>query len=217
MQDKIRIEDTLDVLAQHHPDYDEDFVQKAYIFSAQQHKDQVRSSGEPYLVHPLMVANILANMGLDPVTVVVGLLHDVIEDTLTKKEDIERLFGYEVAHCVEGLSKISQITYKSREEKQAQNFLKMLIHMVDDIRVILVKLADRLHNMSTLEHLTREKQIRIALETKEIYVPFAHRLGMGKIKQDLEDLCFRYLEPEKYAEIIEDVNSEIPINKDAIQ
>jgi GTP pyrophosphokinase len=213
---RVRIEDITELLLKNNPNANEVLVRRAYIFSAQQHRDQKRRSGESYLIHPLEVSYLLAQMGLDSVAVAVGLLHDVIEDTLTTKETLEDLFGPEVANIVEGVTKITQLPFTSLEEKQASNFRKMLIAMVDDIRVILVKLADRLHNMRTLEHLKRESQVRIATETLEIYVPIAHRLGMGFIKQEFEDLCFRYLEPEKYETLKNKIEKEIPVNKETI-
>jgi guanosine-3',5'-bis(diphosphate) 3'-pyrophosphohydrolase len=209
----IRIEDIVDKLLKEQPQADVDLVRRAYIFSARQHKDQLRQSGEPYLTHPLEVANILAEMHLDAVAVAVGLLHDVLEDTLTTMEKLGELFGAEVARIVEGVTKISKITFTSFEEKQAENFRKLLMAMVDDIRVILVKLADRLHNMRTLGHLERERQVRIATETMEIFVPIAHRLGMGRTKSELEDLGFKYLEPEAYDNIKHRVERELPVNE----
>ncbi|HUX08544.1 MAG TPA: bifunctional (p)ppGpp synthetase/guanosine-3',5'-bis(diphosphate) 3'-pyrophosphohydrolase [Acidobacteriota bacterium] len=209
----IRIEDILEKLQKEHPQADISLVRQAYVFSAQQHKDQLRQSGEPYLTHPLEVANILAEMHLDAVAVAVGLLHDVLEDTLTTMERLHELFGPEVAKIVAGVTKISKITFTSFEEKQAENFRKLLMAMVDDIRVILVKLADRLHNMRTLGHLEQEKQIRIATETTEIFVPIAHRLGMGRTKAELEDLSFKHLESEAYDSIKRRVERELPVNE----
>ena len=209
----IRIEDIFEKLREYHPNPDLDLVRRAYVFSAQHHTGQVRRSGEPYLSHPLEVAYLLAEMCLDATSVAVGLLHDVLEDTLATKEELERYFGREVARIVEGVTKISKIPFTSREQKQAENFRKMLIAMVDDIRVILVKLADRLHNLRTLGHLERPKQVRIAKESMEIYVPIAHRLGMGRAKQELEDLSFSFLEPEIYAGIKSMVERELPVNE----
>jgi GTP pyrophosphokinase len=173
-------------------------LRRAYVFSALEHKGQVRHSGEPYLVHPLEVADILAEMKLDVVAVAAGLLHDVVEDTLTTPERIVELFGPEIAHVVEGVTKIGAIPFSSSEERQAENFRKMLLAMVDDIRVILVKLADRLHNMRTLQFLPEERRLKIAQETLDIYAPIASRLGMSKVKNELEELSFRYLEPNVY-------------------
>ena len=216
MTTKVRIEDIIEEMDKYNDDPDEDLVRRAYVFSAAAHKDQKRRSGEPYLIHPLEVSLILAQMGLDSTAVAVGLLHDVLEDTLTTYEKMVSIFGDDVANIVEGVTKISQIPFTSLEEKQARNFRKMLLAMVDDIRVILVKLADRLHNMRTLHFLKREKQIRIATETLEIYIPIAHRLGMGSNKQELEDLCFRYLEPEKYEALRVRVENDLPVNKETI-
>jgi len=216
-QQAVRIDDVIEEMERHDPEVDAQLVRRAYLFSAQQHKDQVRRSGEPYLNHPLAVALILAEMGLDPTAVAVGLLHDVIEDTLTTEDTLRDMFGTDVAHIVDGVTKIGQIPFKSLEEKQARNYRKMLIAMIDDIRVILVKLADRLHNMRTLQHLNREKQMRIARETLEIYIPIAHRLGMGSTKQELEDLCFLYLEPDTYNALKEKVDAELPVNMDTVK
>ena len=169
-----------------------------YVFSALAHKGQVRQSGQPYLVHPLEVAYILADMKLDAAAVVAGLLHDVVEDTLTTPERIRELFGDKVLHLVEGVTKISAMPFSSSEERQAESFRKILLAMVDDIRVILVKLADRLHNMRTLGAVPEERRQRTARETLDIYAPIANRLGMSRLKNELEDLAFQHLEPEAY-------------------
>jgi GTP pyrophosphokinase len=194
----IRFEDLLEKVRAYSPDADVELLRRAYVFSAFEHKGQVRHSGEPYLIHPLAVADFLADMKLDAVAIAAGLLHDVVEDTLTTIERIEELFGPEVAHVVEGVTKISAIPFASSEERQAENFRKMLLAMVDDIRVILVKLADRLHNMRTLNHLPEDRRVKIAQETRDIYAPIANRLGMSKVKNELEELSFRYLEPVEY-------------------
>src|ERR1700704_1864276 len=194
----IRFEDLLDKVRTYSPDADVELLRRAYVFSAFEHRDQVRRSGEPYLIHPLAVAEFLVELKLDAVAVAAGLLHDVVEDTLTSIERIQELFGPEVAHVVEGVTKISAIPFSSSEERQAEHFRKMLLAMVDDIRVILVKLADRLHNMRTLNHLPEERRIKIAQETRDIYAPIANRLGMSKVKNELEELSFRYLEPQAY-------------------
>jgi len=194
----IRFEDLLEKVRAYSPDADVELLRRAYVFSAFEHRGQVRHSGEPYLIHPLAVADFLADMKLDAVAIAAGLLHDVVEDTLTTIDRIKELFGPEVAHVVEGVTKISAIRFSSSEERQAENFRKMLLAMVDDIRVILVKLADRLHNMRTLNHLPEEKRIPIAQETRDIYAPIANRLGMSKLKNELEELSFRYLEPQTY-------------------
>ncbi len=194
----IRFEDLLDKVRGYSPDADLELLRRAYVFSALEHKGQIRHSGEPYLVHPLEVADILAEMKLDAVCIAAGLLHDVVEDTLTTPDKIREKFGEDVAHIVEGVTKIGAIPFSSTEERQAENFRKMLLAMVDDIRVILVKLADRLHNMRTLQHMADDKRVRIAQETLDIYAPIANRLGMSRIKNELEELSFKYLEPAAY-------------------
>jgi guanosine-3',5'-bis(diphosphate) 3'-pyrophosphohydrolase len=183
------------------PGDDLELVRKAYEFSQKNHAGQSRASGEPYLVHPLGVAQVLAEMKMDAVAIAAGLLHDSVEDTSVTIVDIRKEFGEQVAHIVEGVTKISQIDFASREEQQAENLRKMMLAMVDDIRVVLIKLADRLHNMRTLEHLAPERQQKIAKETLEIYGPIAHRLGMGKIRGELEDLGFRYLDPLTHQQV----------------
>lgn len=194
----IRFETLLEKVRSYSPEADLELLRRAYVFSALEHKGQVRHSGEPYLVHPLEVADFLADMKLDVVAVSAGLLHDVVEDTLTTPERIAELFGAEIAHVVEGVTKIGAIPFSSSEERQAENLRKMLLAMVDDIRVILVKLADRLHNMRTLHHLPEERRVKIAQETIDIYAPIANRLGMSKVKNELEELSFKYLEPKAY-------------------
>ncbi len=194
----IRFEDLIDKVRTATPEADTELLRRAYVFSAYEHKGQVRRSGEPYLVHPLEVADLLADMRLDVVAVAAGLLHDIVEDTPTTIEKIRELFGEEVAHVVEGVTKLSSLQFSSSEERQAESFRKMLLAMVDDIRVILVKLADRLHNMRTLQHLPEDRRLRIAQETRDIYAPIANRLGMSKIKNELEELAFRFLEPQAY-------------------
>ncbi|MBZ5704780.1 MAG: bifunctional (p)ppGpp synthetase/guanosine-3',5'-bis(diphosphate) 3'-pyrophosphohydrolase [Acidobacteriia bacterium] len=189
------------------PSDDLALVRKAYDFSQKHHAGQTRASGEPYLVHPLQVAMVLAEMKMDAVAVAAGLLHDSVEDTSVTIVDIRKEFGEQVAHIVEGVTKISAIDFATREEQQAENLRKMMLAMVDDIRVVLIKLADRLHNMRTLEHLAPERQQKIARETLEIYAPIAHRLGMGKIRGELEDLGFRYVDPIAYQQIHEAVEA----------
>ncbi|PYQ04598.1 MAG: GTP pyrophosphokinase [Acidobacteria bacterium] len=202
----IRFEDIYETVRQHHPGADLELLRKAYIFSAVEHKGQTRASGEPYLVHPLEVAAILAEMRMDPACVAVGLLHDVLEDTLTDADRIKEHFGEDVLHIVEGVTKISKIPFSSSEERQAENFRKLLLAMVDDVRVILVKLADRLHNMRTLQYLPPDRRQRISRETMDIYAPLAGRLGMSKIKNELEDLSFQYLEPDGYKDLAAQVD-----------
>src|SRR5216117_2237087 len=194
----IRFEDLLEKVRAYSPEADVELLRRAYVFSAFEHRGQTRHSGEPYLTHPLAVADLLADMKLDAVAIAAGLLHDVVEDTLTTIERIEELFGPAVAHVVEGVTKIGAIPFSSSEERQAESFRKMLLAMVDDIRVILVKLADRLHNMRTLHYLPEERRARIAQETRDIYAPIANRLGMSKLKNELEELAFRHLEPQTY-------------------
>jgi guanosine-3',5'-bis(diphosphate) 3'-pyrophosphohydrolase len=194
----IRFEDLIEKVRAANPDADVELLRRAYVFSAYEHKGQVRRSGEPYLVHPLEVADILADLRLDVVAVAAGLLHDIVEDTPNTIEKVRELFGEEVAHVVEGVTKLSALQFASNEERQAESFRKMLLAMVDDIRVILVKLADRLHNMRTLHHLPEERRARIAQQTRDIYAPIANRLGMGKLKNELEELAFRHLEPQAY-------------------
>jgi GTP diphosphokinase / guanosine-3',5'-bis(diphosphate) 3'-diphosphatase len=183
------------------PNDDLELIRKAYEFSQKHHAGQSRASGQPYLVHPLEVALVLAEMKMDPVAIAAGLLHDSVEDTSVTVVDIRKEFGEQVAHIVEGVTKISAIDFATREEQQAENLRKMMLAMVDDIRVVLIKLADRLHNMRTLEHLPPERQQKIARETLEIYAPIAHRLGMGKIRGELEDLGFHYVDPIGYQQV----------------
>ena len=204
----IRFEDLLEKVRAYSPDADVELLRRAYVFSAFEHRGQVRHSGEPYLIHPLAVADFLADMKLDAVAIAAGLLHDVVEDTLTTIERIQELFGPEVAHVVEGRDQDQRHpASSSSEERQAENFRKMLLAMVDDIRVILVKLADRLHNMRTLSHLPEERRVKIAQETRDIYAPIANRLGMSKVKNELEELSFRYLEPQAYEALRAEVDA----------
>ena len=167
-------------------------IEKAFRLAADLHKGQLRQSGEPYMVHPLMVAHILAGIRMDLVTIETGLLHDLVEDTRMTPDEIRKGFGDEVARCVDGVTKLSKLDIFNAEERQAESFRKMLLAMVDDIRVIIVKLADRLHNMRTLGYLSAERRAHVATETIEIYAPIAHRLGMGKVRGELEDLAFRH-------------------------
>src|ERR1700736_5354989 len=194
-------------MQENRPHDDLSIIKSAYDFSLKHHEGQTRASGEPYLVHPLEVALVLAEMKMDPVAVAAGLLHDSVEDTSVTIVDIRKDFGEQVAHIVEGVTKISKIDFVTREEQQAENLRKMMLAMVDDIRVVLIKLADRLHNMRTLEHLPPDRQHKIAEETLEIYAPIAHRLGMGKIRGELEDLGFRFLDPVGYEQVEKSVNA----------
>ncbi len=197
----IRINNILDKLADGSPGTDVDVVERAYVYSAQVHAGQTRLSGEPYLMHPLEVANILADMRLDPISVASGLLHDVLEDTRARPEDVEGLFGADVLRIVSGVTKLSLMPTSSSQERQAENIRKMFLAMADDIRVILIKLADRLHNMRTLRFHSPEKRKAIAQETLDIYAPLAARLGIYWIKNELEENSFKYLNPEEYARI----------------
>src|SRR5437660_5167604 len=194
-------------MQENRPQDDLSLVKKAYDYSLKHHEGQSRASGEPYLVHPLEVALVLSEMKMDPVAIAAGLLHDSVEDTSVTIVDIRKEFGEQVAHIVEGVTKISKIDFASSEERQAENVRKMVLAMTDDIRVVLIKLADRLHNMRTLEHLPADRQQHIAQETLDIYAPLAHRLGMGKVRGELEDLAFQYVDPIGYNQIKEQVDA----------
>src|ERR1700688_2423903 len=196
-----RLEELLAKLRKNRPSEDPWVVRRAYEIAAERHRDQLRSSGDPYLTHLLEVAHILADMRLDATTLTAALLHDVVEDTEFPLSRIEERFGSEVARLVEGVTKISRLNMMAPEIRQVENIRKMLLAMVNDVRVVLVKLADRLHNMRTLEYLENTKQQRISRETLDIYAPIAHRLGMGNIRNELEDLAFQYLEPDAYHEL----------------
>ena len=206
----IRIEDIIEKVESNRPNPDVELIRRAYLFSALHHKGQKRASGEPYLVHPLEVANILAEMRLDEVSVSTGLLHDVVEDTLVDLDTIRNYFGDEITLLVDGLTKIAHISNLSKEKQQAENVRKMVLAMVTDVRVVLIKLADRLHNMRTMQFLKPEKRARIAQETLDIYAPIAHRLGMGKMRSELEDLAFQNLHPEEYKRLARDVDARRP-------
>jgi GTP pyrophosphokinase len=198
----LRLNDILDRVTTYHPNPDLDLIKKAYVYSAKVHQGQIRKSGEPYLVHPLEVAGILAELKLDEASVVTGLLHDTIEDTLATKDEIVDIFGVEIADLVDGVTKLSQFSAaNTQEEKQAENFRKMVVAMAKDIRVLLVKLADRTHNMRTLDHMKPESQERIARETLDIYAPLANRLGIQWVKTELEELSFKYLRPTDWADL----------------
>src|SRR5438477_7973672 len=202
-----RFRDLMRLMRENRPTDDLEIIRKAYEFSQKYHSGQSRASGEPYLVHPVEVACVLTEMKMDPISIAAGLLHDSVEDTSVTIVEIRKEFGEQVAHIVEGVTKISKIDFATREEQQAENLRKMMLAMVDDIRVVLIKLADRLHNMRTLEHLPPERQQKVAQETLDIYGPIAHRLGMGKIRGELEDLGFRYVDPIAYEQVKEAVAS----------
>ncbi len=201
----IRLTDILEKMSRYLPEADLSLIEKAYVFSAKVHQGQVRLSGEPYLIHPLEVAAILAEMKMDIATVASGLLHDTLEDTHATLDQIKLTFGPEIAALVDGLTKISKISLATREEQQAENFRKMLLAMAKDIRIVMIKLADRLHNMRTLQHLPMETQLKIAQETLDIYAPVANRLGIDRIKTELEDLSFVYLYPEEYRRLAREI------------
>ncbi|MEI7817300.1 MAG: bifunctional (p)ppGpp synthetase/guanosine-3',5'-bis(diphosphate) 3'-pyrophosphohydrolase [Desulfuromonadales bacterium] len=202
----IRLNDILDKVSAYNPTADHNLIRKAYVYCAKVHQGQTRLSGEPYIIHPMEVAGLLAELKLDVPSIVTGFLHDTIEDTLATSEDLTKMFGSEVAALVEGVTKINKINFKTKEESQAENFRKMLLAMAIDIRVILVKLADRLHNMRTLEFQDESKQRRIARETMDIYAPIANRLGISWVKVELEDLSFRYLHPEIYFDLVKKIS-----------
>jgi guanosine-3',5'-bis(diphosphate) 3'-pyrophosphohydrolase len=206
----IRIEDVIDKVEKNRPGANIDLIRRAYLFSALHHRGQKRASGEPYLVHPLEVSEILADMRLDDVSVATGLLHDVVEDTLVDLDTIRDYFGDEITHLVDGLTKIAHISDLSREKQQAENVRKMVLAMITDVRVVLIKLADRLHNMRTMQFLKPEKRARISQETLDIYAPIAHRLGMGKMRGELEDLAFQNLYPDEYKRLSTEVEARRP-------
>mgnify|MGYP001162068980 CR=1 FL=1 len=198
----LRISDIIDKAQTYLPPEDLEMIQKAYIYSASVHQGQVRLSGEPYLTHPMEVAGILTDMKMDAATIISGLLHDTIEDTLTTAEQLEREFGGDVAFLVSGLTKLSRISFGSQEERQSENFRKMILAMSADIRILLVRLADRIHNMRTLQYHPKEKRLYIARETMDIYAPLANRLGINSMRMELEDLAFQYIAPDAYKELV---------------
>ena len=202
----IRLNDILDKVTAYNPTADLNIIRKAYVYCAKVHQGQTRLSGEPYIIHPMEVAGLLADLRLDVPSIVTGFLHDTIEDTLATYDELVEMFGEEVAQLVDGVTKISKIHFKTKEESQAENFRKMLLAMANDIRVILVKLADRLHNMRTLEFQPELKQRSIARETMDIYAPIANRLGISWVKVELEDLSFRYLNPELYFDLVRKIS-----------
>ncbi|MGH7296687.1 MAG: HD domain-containing protein, partial [Polyangiaceae bacterium] len=198
----LQAEQLIDRVRTYQPSVDSDLIQRAYYYSFKMHAGQTRKSGQPYVVHPVSVAGIIADLRLDAASVCAGLLHDVVEDTLATADDISKEFGVEVAELVDGVTKLSAINFTSKEDRQAENFRKMVVAMARDIRVLVIKLCDRLDNMRTLEHMKHEAQERIARETLEIYAPLATLLGIQSFKSELEDLAFKYLEPEGYQELV---------------
>jgi guanosine-3',5'-bis(diphosphate) 3'-pyrophosphohydrolase len=203
MQPALRLNDILDAVSAYNDKADVDLIKKAYVYCAKVHAGQVRKTGEPYLIHPLAVAGLLAQLKLDDASICAGLLHDTVEDTLATLEEVQELFGKDIADIVDGVTKLGQVKFQTSEEKLAENFRKMLVAMSKDIRVLLVKLADRLHNMRTLEHMKPDRQEAIARETMDIYAPLANRLGLSWVKTELEDLSFRYLNPREWNELSE--------------
>jgi GTP pyrophosphokinase len=197
-----QLETLIEEIPKYQPGANLDLVNRAYRFSELSHRGQQRASGEPYLSHPLEVAGLLVNFKMDVTTVTAGLLHDVLEDTKATKDDLEREFGREIAELVDGVTKIGKLAFSSREERQAENFRKMVVAMAHDLRVLMIKLADRLHNMRTLDYLPLDKGRKIAQETLDIYAPLAHRLGMAKVKAELEDLALRVMQPEDYQDLM---------------
>ena len=214
---ELRFRSLEDYLRTRRPKDDASILRRAFEFAAQRHSAQWRLSGEPYMSHPLEVTWILAEMQMDQVCLVTALLHDVLEDTQTSYEELARVFGDDVARCVNGVTKLSKINLANREDRQAESVRKMLLAMVEDIRVILVKLADRLHNMRTLDSLPRERQERIATETIELYAPIAHRLGMGKLRNELEDYAFRYLHPEEFTDLLSAIETKRQANEQVLE
>jgi guanosine-3',5'-bis(diphosphate) 3'-pyrophosphohydrolase len=202
-----RFGELIETVRKNRPSDDTEIIRKAWDYCLEHHNGQLRASGEPYVLHPLEVAQVLAEMKLDSTAIAAGLLHDAVEDTPVTTEDILERFGEQVAHIVEGVTKIDKIQFANREDRQAENVRKMLLAMVSDVRVVIIKLADRLHNMRTLEHLKPERQQAIARETLDIYAPLAHRLGMGKVRGELEDLAFRYVDPFAYEQVQSAVDS----------
>lgn len=213
----IRLTDIVDKIISYNPEADLDLIHKAYVYSAKVHHGQIRKSGEPYLIHPLEVAGVLADLELDDETIATGFLHDVVEDTVVKMEEIRDQFGEQVAFLVDGVSKLSKVTAVDVARQKAESFRKMIIAIARDPRVILVKLADRLHNMRTLNHLSPDKQYHISKETLDIYAPIANRLGMGGIKDELEELCLKYLFPERYGELREKLDEKVRLREEYVE
>ncbi len=213
----IRLTDIVDKVLSYNPDSDLDLIHKAYVFSAKIHHGQIRKSGEPYLIHPLEVAGILAGLGLDDETIATGFLHDVVEDTHIDIDEIREHFGDQVAFLVDGVSKLSKVTVVDVARQKAESFRKMIVAIARDPRVILIKLADRLHNMRTLSHLSSDKQYHISKETLDIYAPIANRLGLGGMKDELEDLCLKYLYPERYEDLRNKLEEKVSLREKYIE
>ena len=208
---EVLYKELINSVLKYHPSTDISMIEKAYKVASEAHEGQKRKSGEPYIIHPLCVAIILADLELDKETIVAGLLHDVVEDTVMTSEDVAKEFGDEVALLVDGVTKLTQLNYQhDKIEVQAENLRKMFLAMAKDIRVILIKLADRLHNMRTMQYQSPAKQIEKSRETMEIYAPIAHRLGISKIKVELDDLSMKYLMPDVYNDLVEQVNLNRP-------
>ncbi len=208
---------TLDKIQQVYAGEDREKILKAYAFAEKAHENQKRASGEPYFIHPCAVAEVLIDLGLDPATVSAALLHDVIEDTQATEEDIRREFGEEVLALVGGVTKLEKIVFKSKEAEDAENFRKMFVAMAKDIRVIIIKLADRLHNMRSLDFLSHERQQRLSHETLDIFAPLAGRLGISQIKCELEDLCLKYVDPEAYEFLSVNIRERLSERKEFVQ
>ena len=206
----------IDTIHSYLPQADCEDVTKAYHAAEEAHKEQHRVSGEPYILHPLAVAQILADMKIDTTTITAALLHDVVEDTACTLEDLRQEFGREVAFLVDGVTKLSRLNYRTKEDQQLNSMRKMFLAMAKDVRVVVIKLADRLHNMRTLRYMRSDKQKRIAQETLEIFAPLAHRLGIFNIKWELEDLSFRYLEPDKYYDLVDQMKQKRHVREEIV-
>ena len=210
----VELSDILQSIKAYSPEANVSLIEQAFHFAKKMHTGQKRASGEPYFIHPLEVAAILVQMKMDVPTIIAGLLHDIIEDTPTSLDEIRKNFGHDVAYLVDGVTKISKIQFTSSQEKQAENFRKMILAMATDIRVIIIKLADRLNNMRTLDHLEEDRRVKIAEETMEIYAPLANRLGIQWMKVELEELSFKYLKPDIY-QMIESKVADLRVNKES--
>ena len=213
---EVALKDFMDYVHSYLGDDECEQIMKAFTLADKAHEGQFRASGEPYIMHPLAVAEILAHLQIDHITLIAALLHDVVEDTDYTKEDIENLFGTEVAFLVDGVTKLNQFQYETKEDRQMENYRKMILAMAKDVRVVVIKLGDRLHNMRTLKHMRSDKQKRIAKETLEIFAPLAHRLGIFNVKWELEDLSFRYLEPDKYYDLVDQMKQKRQCREDIV-